>query len=1033
MNRIRSLKFLLVLLLVSSGMAVLFLAWTPPGYAADTSSQAYQEIISENGSRGQVDHAPEAGFIAYVSQADFSEGFEDIAILPGQGWHFQNNSNPIGITDWFQGNETVFPAQSGDPTAYIGANYNSTAGVGTISNWMLTPEFALSNGDVISFWTSTATGSSWPDRLELRLSTSGGSTNVGTLATDVGDFTTLLLSVNPTLTVGGYPEVWTQYTVTLSGIPSGASGRFGFRYYVTNAGPSGANSNYIGIDTVEIDSANASIVFTKTVGTDPSEDCATTKEITVNAGSEVYYCYMVINNGDATLDFHTLVDSELGTILDHYPQLLEPGDGFYYKKHEIMFETTTNAATWTAMRDLYAYRGIPYALEDIRSTGTAVSLSDDSVSPAIPLGFDFNYYLSDYNEIYVSSNGFLSVLAGQGNGCCTGGILPSTSLPNGVIAGWWEDMNPSAGGTIHYQTLGTAPNRRFILQVMDVPHYGGGNFVSLEYKLFESSNTIEVHYLAAPSDGGTHSAGIENQTGTEGLQYYYGTGSLSPNTAVQYYRRADAYAEASDTATVNVLRARIGVEPEEMQVIQAINDILAHPLVLHNLGDLDLEWTIAEEPVLSLPAVIPMGNASVAQDVFDLPVQTEMEQAQAPAALSEWTAPGVVLYDNGPFVTHPGGGAGGADASALQSSLNMSTFGFGFQVSAGNRVADDFTVTGSGWAIDSITFFGYQTFSGTTSTFTSLNLRIWDGPPNDPSSLIVFGDTITNRMTGSEWTNVYRVLDTTLSNEDRPVMALVAEVNSFLPPGTYWLDWQTDGTLTSGPWVPPITILGQTTTGNALQYTSTGWAPLVDAGTVTQQGLPFIIEGMTDCSAPGDVPWLMVNPASGTVPPGTSANLDVSIDTNGLSLGTYNANLCVFSNDLEEPIKVVPVELEVVSRIYGLELSPPQVASSGSPGEMVDYYLSLTNTGNGTDTFMISISGQAWNVILPQVSFSLNPAASADVIVRVSVPFSAKDGDWDKVIVKATSSGSAGLFATAELTTTAIVEKYLLYLPAMLK
>ncbi len=65
----------------------------------------------------------------------------------------------------------------------------------------------------------------------------------------------MLLEVNPTLAAGGYPEVWTQYTATLSGIPGGATGRIAWRYFVTDGGPSGANSNYIGIDTVEFTSA----------------------------------------------------------------------------------------------------------------------------------------------------------------------------------------------------------------------------------------------------------------------------------------------------------------------------------------------------------------------------------------------------------------------------------------------------------------------------------------------------------------------------------------------------------------------------------------------------------------------------------------------------------------------------------------------------------------------------------------------------------------------------------------------------------
>ena len=183
--------------------------------------------------------------------SDWSQGFEDIDQLPGLGWALINNSQPLGATGWFQGNTTVFSAHQGPADSYIGANFNNTGSIGTISNWLLTPETLLQDGATISFYTRTADGSTWADRLELRMSLSGSSTDVGSTATSVGDFTTLLLSVNPTQAATGYPQVWTEYTATLSGIGTPTNGRLAFRYFVTDAGASGTNSNYIGIDTVE--------------------------------------------------------------------------------------------------------------------------------------------------------------------------------------------------------------------------------------------------------------------------------------------------------------------------------------------------------------------------------------------------------------------------------------------------------------------------------------------------------------------------------------------------------------------------------------------------------------------------------------------------------------------------------------------------------------------------------------------------------------------------------------------------------------
>lgn len=179
-----------------------------------------------------------------------AEGFDDISTLAASGWYTQNNSNPLGLTGWFQGNNTVFPAQAGAPTAYIGANFNNTSGAGTISNWLLTPELNLTNGATFVFYTRKTTTDTFPDRLQVRMSTNGASTDVGGTDASVGDFTTLMLDINPTLITGVYPTSWTAYTVTVSGLGGPTTGRLAFRYFVTNGGPSGANSDYIGIDTV---------------------------------------------------------------------------------------------------------------------------------------------------------------------------------------------------------------------------------------------------------------------------------------------------------------------------------------------------------------------------------------------------------------------------------------------------------------------------------------------------------------------------------------------------------------------------------------------------------------------------------------------------------------------------------------------------------------------------------------------------------------------------------------------------------------
>lgn len=200
------------------------------------------------------------GFLGFNSSCysqGYTENFDNITTLTASGWYQQNNSTPIGTNpNWIQGVNVAgggpFDAFNGAANSYICANFNSVAGANTISNWLVTPNRTYKNGDVFTFYTRRPNPmpTEYPDRLEVRLSTNGASTNVGTGATGVGDFTTLLLSVNPTLVTGVYPVVWTQFTVTISGLPAPTSGRIAFRYFVTNGGPSGLNSDYIGIDNV---------------------------------------------------------------------------------------------------------------------------------------------------------------------------------------------------------------------------------------------------------------------------------------------------------------------------------------------------------------------------------------------------------------------------------------------------------------------------------------------------------------------------------------------------------------------------------------------------------------------------------------------------------------------------------------------------------------------------------------------------------------------------------------------------------------
>lgn len=198
-------------------------------------------------------------------------------------------------------------------------------------------------------------------------------------------------------------------------------------------------------------------------------------------------------------------------------------------------------------------------------------------------------------------------------------------------------------------------------------------------------------------------------------------------------------------------------------------------------------------------------------------------------------------YSSGPYLNSPGTGPSGTDESILQNaSLGMSTVGYNCNASALSWLADDFVVAEPGLDVDQVLFYAYQTGSTTTSTITGARYQVWDGPPNLPTSSVLFGDLVTNRMTGTAWSNAYRRAETTPGNTTRPIMVQTCSAGFHLPAGTYWLQFGLTGTLSSGPWQPPVAIWGTPETGNALQYYMGFWTPLRDGGSGTPpQGVPF--------------------------------------------------------------------------------------------------------------------------------------------------------------------------------------------------
>ena len=141
------------------------------------------------------------------------------------------------------------------------------------------------------------------------------------------------------------------------------------------------------------------------------------------------------------------------------------------------------------------------------------------------LPFAFELYRQAFTSVKISSNGHLVVGGGDANQFANTGI-PNGNQPNGLIAPYWDDLNPASGGAIWQRTTGTAPNRKFTVAWVAVPHYSYGD-VTLEVTLEEGTNDIVYSYKdvfhenAAVDFGASATVGVENLAGTVGREFLY--------------------------------------------------------------------------------------------------------------------------------------------------------------------------------------------------------------------------------------------------------------------------------------------------------------------------------------------------------------------------------------------------------------------------------------------------------------------------------------------------------------------------------
>ncbi|OJX49440.1 MAG: hypothetical protein BGO88_14435 [Flavobacterium sp. 38-13] len=175
----------------------------------------------------------------------------------------------------------------------------------------------------------------------------------------------------------------------------------------------------------------------------------------------------------------------------------------------------------------YTVSAIPHQAYTLISP-TPLFNVDDRNSPVITLPFNFTFYGNTYNQLVVSSNGYIDFRTNLANQ--NGPWQITTPIPNAgfgiknAILACYHDLNNSGGtGTISYSIVGAAPYRKFILMFINQPQYGPCSTQKSTFQavLYETLNTIDVQIISKPSctawNNGMAVTGIVNETGTIAL------------------------------------------------------------------------------------------------------------------------------------------------------------------------------------------------------------------------------------------------------------------------------------------------------------------------------------------------------------------------------------------------------------------------------------------------------------------------------------------------------------------------------------
>ncbi len=190
-----------------------------------------------------------------------------------------------------------------------------------------------------------------------------------------------------------------------------------------------------------------------------------------------------------------------------------------------------------ASANLYSAHDVPYAYLSIG--GTRVHAGDDTVHKInAPFPIHFGGDENGFVDLYVSSNGTISFTDANQPGYLNRRI--PTSVVNSIVAPFWDDLMTLSGDSdIYYETTGTSPTRKFIVEWWKITHYRASGLGAFQVVFYEDSPDITFNYLDTNFSNTTYdngkSATVGLQTNKEtGLEYSFNSPVINSGKSILF-------------------------------------------------------------------------------------------------------------------------------------------------------------------------------------------------------------------------------------------------------------------------------------------------------------------------------------------------------------------------------------------------------------------------------------------------------------------------------------------------------------------